>query len=358
MINHTDTDYTNYTLGAGAGYLSYKGAKKLGCQIRRPYIEKIMNNIQNFSIKEKEALKQATYDGFVSSGLKAKKYYLHNVTPENVEFMTDLINRKTENLRFIKKLKKLQGNRKPLTLQEKEELRKKFTELLQNKEYKKFWQEFKNALKGNTVKPETSKEVKNNVKKLFTPKTANDSKKIIKTGDYKKLSEKIKEIAKGNNALCNPLTRDIMINTDKLAGASFHEMGHALNASGGKLIKSLVIGRHIAKKGFIPLILAIGLLKNKKQNGEEANGIIDKTTTFIKDNAGKLTFAALFPMLAEEGLASIRGAQIAKKVLDPKLLKIVNRNNFLAWTTYLAGALITTGAVTLAVKIRDKIAQK
>lgn len=358
MINNTDKDYGNYTLGAGAGYLSYKGTKKLGAQLRKPYTEIVMKQMRNFTSEENALLKQAAYDGFVQSGLKSKKYYLHNVNMENAEFMTNLLDRKSENMKFIKKLRKLQKNRRPFTAKEKEELNKRFTELLQKKEYKKFWEEFKNALKGKPILPETPQEIKNGVKKLLTPAAPTSSKKIIKTGGHKKLAEKMELVAKGKNAFCLPLTRDIMINTDKLAGASFHEMGHALNASGGKLIKSLAIGCLITQKGFIPIILAIGLLKNKKQNGEEPKGIINKTTTYIKNNAGKLTFACLVPMLAEEGLASIRGAKIAKKVLDPKLLKKVNRNNFLAWTTYIAGTLVTTAAVSLAVKIRDKIAQK
>jgi hypothetical protein len=84
--------------------------------------------------------------------------------------------------------------------------------------------------------------------------------------------------------------RDIMINTDKLGSAAFHEMGHALNASGSKAMKALVIGRHISAR-FVPVILAIGLLKSKKKDGEKPEGILDKTTTFIKNNAGKLAFA-------------------------------------------------------------------
>lgn len=317
-----------------------------------------MSRMQNFSLQESTALKNAMHDGFISSGLKSKKYYLHNVNTENAEFMSNLWNRKNENIKFIKKLRKLQKNRRPFTAKEEEELSKRFTELLQKKEYKKFWEEFKSALKGKPILPETSQEVKQGVKKMFTPATATDPEKIVKSAGYKKLVKKMKAVAEGKNAFCSPLTRDIMINTDKLSGASFHEMGHALNASGGKLIKSLAIGRHIAQIGFIPIILAISLFKNKKQNGERPDGIIDKTTTFIKNNAGKLTFACLIPALAEEGLASIRGAQIAKKVLDPKLLKNLNKYNFLAWTTYAVEALITTGAVALAVKIRDKIAEK
>ena len=370
MINNSSRDYTDYTLGVGAGYLSYKGAKKIGAKIRKPYVNEVMTQMQNFSSAEKEILKQATYDGFVQSGLKAKKYYLHDVKPENAENMRKLINRKCENSRLIKKLRKLQGNRRPLTPEQKIELQKKLSEHLKNGEYKKFWQEVKNAgkvqekIKPSDIKSELrevakpAEEIKNKIDKIVkSSESSSVPNKIIKSSSRVKLAKKLKDVAEGKNAFCSPLTRDIMINVDKLGGASFHEMGHALNASGSKVIKALAIGRHISAL-FVPVILAIGLLKPKKKDNEEPNGIIDKATTFIKSNAGKLTFAALIPTLAEEGLASIRGGQIAKKVLDPKLLKKVNRNNFLAWTTYLTGALLTTGAVTIGVKIRDAIAEK
>ena len=347
MINNTNTDYADYTLGAGAGYLSYKGATKLGAKVRKPYAQAVMNNMRNFSENplNRDALKKATYDGYVQSGLKAKKVYLHHVTPENIEQMEKLIKKKSfiigKNSKLFQRLNKLKRNpnTRPLNPKEQEEFAQKLSQYLKNKEYKKAWKEFKNACKGKPIS------------------TSGTPDKIIKSDKAHKLSTKLKIVGKGENAFYSPITKDIMINTDKLGGASFHEMGHALNATGSKAIKALAIGRHITRL-FVPLILAVGLLKPKKKDGQESNGVIDKATTFIKNNAGKLTFAALIPTLAEEGLASIRGGQIAKKVLGPKLLKQVNKHNFFAWTTYLAGALVTSGSVALAVKIRDAIAEK
>ena len=367
-------NYADYTFGAGAGYLAYKGAKKVGVQARKPYVNEVLKQMQNFSAAENEALKKATYEGFASSGLASKpnKFYLHDVNSENVDSMRKLITRKFNAIplsRKLRKLKDLKGKRRPLNAKEKEELANAMNNYLKNKEYKKAWQEFKNACKGkpievskfiNALETDAVKIDENCIKSKLNNslKTFKDAKdRIIKSDKSKKLSSKMKSVAEGKNAFCSPFTRDIMINMDKLPGASFHEMGHALNASGSKAIKALAIGRHITALA-VPLILAVGLLKPKKKDGQESKGFIDKATTFIKNNAGKLAFAALIPTLAEEGLASIRGAQIAKKVLDPKLLKKVNRNNLLAWTTYLTGAMLTAGAVALAVEIRDKIAEK
>ena len=134
-------------------------------------------------------------------------------------------------------------------------------------------------------------------------------------------------------------------------------MGHALNATSPKLIKALAVGRHVTKL-FAPVILAVGLLKSNKKDSQEPNGIIDKTTTFIKNNVGKLTFAAHVHTLVDGGIASIRGGLLAKKVLSPELLKNVNKNNLMAWTTYLRTAILVAGTVKLATVVRDKIAEK
>ena len=49
---------------------------------------------------------------------------------------------------------------------------------------------------------------------------------------------------------------------------------------------------------------------------------MDKITTFIKNNSGKLTFAAILPTIAEEGLASINANTMLKfSNLDKSLIK-------------------------------------
>jgi hypothetical protein len=334
---------TNYTLGAGAGYLSYKGVKKLGMEIKKPYSSTVMRNFSVFSKAESEALKKATYDGFIQAGLKTKKYYLHDVKPEDVDNMVKLMKKKSffvaRKSKFFRTLNKLKKNKnvRPFNQQEQEELLKKITEHLKNNEYKKAWQEYKTIFRGKPINPAT---VSNKIFKSDKPTI--------------KLTEKLKVVSKGKNAFCSPLTKDIMINMDNLGGASFHEMGHALNASGSKALKALVFGRHITKF-FVPVILAVGLFKSKKKEGQEPNGIIDKMTTFIKNNAGKLTFAALIPTLAEEGLASVRGLKHAAKHLPAKTIKNLARNYATAWSTYAGTAAIIAGGVALGIKVANHI---
>ncbi|MCK7521114.1 MAG: hypothetical protein MZV64_27195 [Ignavibacteriales bacterium] len=123
----------------------------------------------------------------------------------------------------------------------------------------------------------------------------------------------------------------------ELALVTFHEMGHAINANISKT-------GQFARK-FLPLgklstpIALIALFKTKKAPNEEPQGVIDKTTDFIKNNAGKLMFLTFLPRLTEEATASIRGGNWAKKVLDSSLAQKVSTTNKLAYMTYLSAAL-------------------
>ena len=108
---------------------------------------------------------------------------------------------------------------------------------------------------------------------------------------------------------------------------------------------------------FAPLAIgAIAIFKRKKAEGEETNGVFDKVTTFIKNNAGKLTLASMLPMVAEELKASARGNALAKKILSPELAKKVVKANRWGALSYIATAGVTALAVCLGSKIRDAIA--
>ncbi|MDD3013398.1 MAG: hypothetical protein PHC34_06810 [Candidatus Gastranaerophilales bacterium] len=103
--------------------------------------------------------------------------------------------------------------------------------------------------------------------------------------------------------------------------------------------------------------ISISLFKTKKAPNEKTDSTIGKTTDFIKDNVGKLTFMAFVPMLAEEAMASIKGVGFAKKVLDPSLVSKVAKTNKLAYLTYLGVALASSIGISLGVKAKDAIAK-
>ena len=63
----------------------------------------------------------------------------------------------------------------------------------------------------------------------------------------------------------------------------------------------------------------------------------------------------MLPTVVEEGLASINGAKLAKKVLNPQELKKLNITNAKAWSTYLLGATLVSICAQLAVKVKDRL---
>ena len=280
-------------LGVGAGASTYYCTKKFA---GRPINKLIMQNAVKFTPEENEILKNAITDAFEQSGLKQKGVSLVHV---------DKINREEILKDFAKKIEDVVRD-------------------IVNKHFK------------------TKKKVIN---------SAVDEGEIAE-----KLEKAIKLTSKGKNAFYHPFTKQIMVNTKEMPFAAFHEMGHAINNNMSKWTNYLHWGRH----GFAmlaPVFVAIGLLKNKKQEGETPKSTGDKITTFIKNNCGKLAFLAMVPTMAEEGLASINGAKLAKKVLSPELFKKVCKSNSLAWSTYLVGATMVGLGANLAVKVRDKIAQ-
>ncbi|MDD3436331.1 MAG: hypothetical protein PHC64_04165, partial [Candidatus Gastranaerophilales bacterium] len=97
--------------------------------------------------------------------------------------------------------------------------------------------------------------------------------------------------------------------------------------------------------------------KTKKAPNQEPKSTTDKTTTFIKENAGKLTFATFIPMLLEEGLASIKGNNFAKKVLSLELAKKVSKTNALGFLTYLGLTTLLSLGIYLGTKVKDAIAK-
>ena len=301
----------NQALAAGVGYTTYKGSKMLCGKAFRPYCKGVFANMRNLSSQNSDALKQAVSDAFENSGLKAKGVVISDIKPEQKGEFTEI---------FVSKFQKYVS---------------KIIEAMNKKVY------------GNNI-PEAVN--------AYNAKLIDVLGKYLKNG--KSVNRLADVISEGGNAAYHPLFSNIMVNLDKLSSATFHEMGHALNSRSGKLLKTLFWGRH-ALAYLIPLFFAIGLLKNKKQEGEKPQGVTDKMNTFIKDNAGKLTFAAAIPTLAEEGLASIRGAKLASKVIqDKNLLKKINIANARAWSTYFIGAVLTPMLIRLAINTRDKVASQ
>lgn len=174
-----------------------------------------------------------------------------------------------------------------------------------------------------------------------------------------KTSQYLLQFKLGLNAAFFPNSNKILIPEKMLNTSAFHEMGHALNANFGKFSKVLQKMRPVSI--IAPAIISFMALTTKRKVSDvptEADSRSQKIKHFVKANAGKLTFLAFTPMLAEEGLASLKGGKIAKKVLDPSLLKKVRATNALGFTSYALCAVASGVGVALGVKIKDNIQAK
>lgn len=166
----------------------------------------------------------------------------------------------------------------------------------------------------------------------------------------------IKLIEQGYNAGFDNKTNTININTNKMGTAFFHELGHAINFNNSAFWKSM-------QKVRMPFALTSALLpfvaisKRKKAPGEEPKNILDKTTDFVKNNIGKLTFISMVPIIAEELKATQRGNKIAKTLLSPELYKKVVNSNKIGAASYIATALSMGFGAYLGNLVRDKIAK-
>lgn len=167
----------------------------------------------------------------------------------------------------------------------------------------------------------------------------------IKPAQYDK---KVSDYSLGKNACYEPITGHIKINTDNMSISAFHEMGHALNDLTRKSTKILVKCRY-------PGYLTAGLMEyfaifSRTKPKEAQKTISDR----IENNCGKIAFAAMLPIVAEEAIASIRGINLAKKTgIKEPFIKSMKNLYSKALLTYGARAVIGGIAVFLTRKIMD-----
>ena len=173
-----------------------------------------------------------------------------------------------------------------------------------------------------------------------------------------KINKKISRASEGINASC--LKDNVLINLDKASALTFHEMGHAMNYRSKGLGKVLQALRHPAiRKIGLGIAFASAILIPSKvdsdSNAQQEQGFGTKIQRFLKKNCVGIAAVTVAPEIMEEGLASIKGAQIAKSVLDKDACKIVNKLNGKAFLSYLAVGVAWTLGVFAAKKVRECI---
>lgn len=146
----------------------------------------------------------------------------------------------------------------------------------------------------------------------------------------------------------------ILINTEKMAFATYHELGHLMDKNFSFIGKSLQKIRGASALSGVFLLTA--LIKRPKAPGEKPKNNWDKAASFVKKYAGLLTAASFVPMVAEEMMATSKGIKLAKKVLSPDLAKKLAGSSRKFTSTYALTGIFMGLGVFAAGKIRDYIA--
>lgn len=164
-----------------------------------------------------------------------------------------------------------------------------------------------------------------------------------------KIKSASQDFAAGMNACYVPASREILINTDKIAVAGFHEVGHAMNHLTGKVGKVLqrLRGPGYALAGLMGTVALFS--RPKPKDAPKTSG------DFIKDNCGKIAFLGWMPTVIEEAMASYKGVKLARKTgLAEPAIKNMKKLLAKAWLTYAGRAAATGLAVGAASMIMDK----
>lgn len=163
------------------------------------------------------------------------------------------------------------------------------------------------------------------------------------------LADKTSAYARGTNAAFNSQTKQVIINTDKISIAGFHELGHALNKFKSSFLtrmNSRLYGVGYAIAGWMAYVALFSSSKPK----DAPKNIGDK----IKDNCGKIAFAAMLPILAEEFLASYKGIKLAKSVgVNKTGIKAMKKLYAKAFATYAGRCVLGGLAVGASSMIMD-----
>ena len=153
----------------------------------------------------------------------------------------------------------------------------------------------------------------------------------------------------GTNAFYNPHNKNIVINTDKISIAGFHEAGHAMNDLNGKVGKFLSKLRYPGRCA-AGLLGTLALFSTPKPK-EAPRDFKD----WLRDNCGKLAFACMLPTVFEEGMASWKGLKLAKASgLAKPLIKNMQKLYAKALLTYIGHATATGLGVGLAGMIMER----
>ena len=156
---------------------------------------------------------------------------------------------------------------------------------------------------------------------------------------FPELSKSLDVVADGRNAFYTNQGNFVVAPKSK-PSLILHELGHAINFE-----KSLVM-KGLQKLRVVGMLAPVAIAALNSASGASRDG----KKNFWERNAGIIGFCAFLPTIIEEAAASIRGINAAKKTLGAGAnLKVLKKNYFLAWMTYLLAGIGTGVAAKLAI---------
>ena len=158
-----------------------------------------------------------------------------------------------------------------------------------------------------------------------------------------------KDFVTGKNACFIPETKQVVVNTDKISIAGFHELGHAMNNLMSKYGVKYLAKLRAPGYAIAGLMEYFAIFSRTKPKGAPRS-----FTDFIEDNCGKIAFLTMLPVVAEEAVASYRGVKLAKKAgLPDTMIKSMKTLYEKALLTYGGRAVLGGLAVYTSRKIMD-----
>ena len=162
-----------------------------------------------------------------------------------------------------------------------------------------------------------------------------------KTSFNKRLKENLySQLKEGANAVYihGKNKKPIIVHSERLYSNVYHELGHAMNFNGNIISKLLVKTRNLMPFGasiVAPVAVLTSILhKPDKTKQQKDKNFIEKTVDFVSKHPVVTTALGVFPVVAEEAAASIRGLNAASKHLPIETVGKLAQNYFSAWATY------------------------
>lgn len=178
----------------------------------------------------------------------------------------------------------------------------------------------------------------------------------------------IAQVHNGSNACCIlmdgmriendkmiPISKGTILAPEKkLSLAVFHEIGHAHNLVKSKFSRVMQKVRIFSPAIALSILAFSAFTRTSKPEDDKELTKAQKTKNFIRNNAGKLTVAAMLPVIIEETTATIKGQKFVKEFL-PDFAQKTLKSNIWGLSSYITATALFGLASFATVKIKDKM---